>query len=42
MGEMDLESPEALHGLLLLQKELMMPFRAAEGDIDLSGPKIIK
>ena len=42
VGEMDLESPEALHGLLLLQKELMMPFGAAEGDNDLSGPRIIK
>jgi uncharacterized membrane protein YvlD (DUF360 family) len=32
VGEMDLESPEALHGLLQRQKERMMPPRAFSGD----------
>ncbi len=32
VGEMDLESPEALHGLLLRQKELLMPYREPEED----------
>ena len=36
VGEMDLESPEALHGLLLRQKELMMPYGAVEEDFESS------
>ena len=37
VGEMDLESPEALHGLLLRQKELMMPYGAVGEGNDKSG-----
>jgi len=31
-GAMDLESPEALHGLLLRQKKLMMPYGVSDGE----------
>ncbi len=37
VGGMDLESPEALHGLLQRQKRQMMPRRAPGGEFETSG-----